>query len=367
MLLSRFGREKVRAVDTFSSVTAGLGICAAQIAEGSLEMRKWTADDLKSHSIEKESKVSPVNLELLQKRIAFQEGAIEPEEQPERVQIIIGSGQLVASQPIEKTSVPAQLAIAGWARTLSAGFDDQILFLTNLYRFVLTTPRVLAELAALGIDLASLHQFRSLEEVTAGARWDDLATASHLTFVTSRGFARSLSMAQIAERIESPAPYKFDHSPPGVPINVHGTAVEDELVILNNQGRLLRYPCGETRIRYRGIQAINWKDGESIVGSLHVRPEAFGEELIVVTESGYGKRIDYADVPLAEKHNTKPPLVISRKPAVGLAVASEQMQLVTTDGKVPADLGKLAEPDGTIKSQVVVKLKADARVLAISK
>ena len=155
MLLSRFGPEKVRAVDTFSSVTAGLGICARQIAEGTLELRKWTAEDLKSHSMPKDSKVSPINLDLLQRRVAFQEGSIVAGEEPERVRIIIGSNKLVMAQSAEVSTVPVELSIAGWARTLSAGFDEQILFLTNLYRFVLTTPRVLAEIAELGIDLAT--------------------------------------------------------------------------------------------------------------------------------------------------------------------------------------------------------------------
>ncbi len=374
LLLSRFGRDKVRAVDTFSSVTAGLGICAAQIAEGTLEMRKWTAEDLKSHSMEKDSQVSSVSLDLLQKRIAFQEGAVEPAFQAERARVIMGSGNVVVAQAVDQTSVPQDLKIAGWARTLEAGFDEQILFLTNLYRFVLTTPRTLAEIAELGIGIAGLYQFRPLEEVTAGAIWRNIADASHLTFVTSRGFARSLNMQQISDRIESPAPYKFDHSPPGVPIGVYGTNIEDELVLLNDGGRLLRYPCSETRIRYKGIQAMNWKEGESIISSLQVTPDQFGNELVVVTANGYGKRLDYHNIPLAEKHNTRPSQVIARKPTVAVTLqtkSSDSLQhshlnLITSTGIVDTDLGKLEPPDGTTKSQVLIKVKADEHVLGVS-
>ena len=42
---------------------------ARQIAEGTLELRRWTAEDLKSHSMPKDSKVSPINLDLLQRRL----------------------------------------------------------------------------------------------------------------------------------------------------------------------------------------------------------------------------------------------------------------------------------------------------------
>lgn len=369
MLLTRFGHEKVRAVDTFSSVTAGLGICARQIAEGRLDLRKWTAADLKSHSMPKESKVSPVSLDLLQRRVALQEGALEAAAvEPERVRIIIGSNRLVVSQPAEQTTVPPELTIAGWARTLSAGFDEQILFLTNLYRFVLTTPRVLAEIDALGIDLATLYHFRPLEEVTAGARWHAIHhdQSSHLTFVTSRGYARSLGIEQIADRIESPAPYQFDHAPPGVPVGVFGTQPADELVLVNGQGRMLRYPCGEARIRYRGVQAMHWKDGERVVGALHATPDRFGDELVVVTAAGYGKRISYLDLPLADKHNIRPPLVIARKPVVGVCASSDEVgeqTLLTSSGWVTAAVGRLAPPDGTTKSQILVKTKGDQQVL----
>lgn len=364
MLLSRFGREKVRAVDTFSSVTAGLGICAAQIADGTLNMRKWTADDLKSHSMPKESQVSSASLDLLQKRIAFQEGAVTTADEPERVRLIIASGNTVVAQRPDDDTVPPALRIAGWARTLSAGFDEQILFLTNMYRFVLTTPRTLAEIDELGIDIGTLYQFRPLEEVTAGAVWKRISGGSHLTFVTSRGFARSLSMQQIADRIESPTPYKFDHAPPGVPINVYGTNQEDELVILNNGGRMLRFPCADTRLRYRGVQAIHWKDGESIVASLHMTPDDMGGELVVLTATGYGKRLDYHNVPLVDKYAVRPSMVIARKPTT--TVVSESVfggSVLTSMGWADVELDKLAAPDDTTKSQLLVRTKAAQYVL----
>ena len=174
-------------------------------------------------------------------------------------------------------------------------------------------------------------------------------------------------MEQIADRIESPAPYKFDHSPPGVPINVYGTEPADELVLVNDQGRMLRYPCGEARIRYRGVQAINWKDGESIVGSLHFSPDNFGEEIVVVTATGYGKRISYVDLPLADKHNVRPPIVIARKPAVSVGMQRDEVNraVLTSTGWVDADFDKLAEPDGTTKSQVLVKMKDEQRLLSL--
>ena len=117
--------------------------------------------------------------------------------------------------------------------------------------------------------------------------------------------------------------------------------------------------------RYRGVQAINWKDGQTIVGSLHVTPDSFGDELVVVTGSGYGKRVNYVDVPLADKHNIRPPLVIARKPVVGVSVATDQAQLLTSEGVVEVDWERLAEPDGTTKSQILVKVKGEERTLGI--
>ncbi|NJN83009.1 MAG: Hsp70 family protein [Caldilineaceae bacterium] len=79
MLRRKFGAEKVRVIDTFSSVTAGLGVMGQGIARGEVEARPYTADDV-AHMPESGSsrpQISPVNMDLLHRRILIQEGVIE--------------------------------------------------------------------------------------------------------------------------------------------------------------------------------------------------------------------------------------------------------------------------------------------------
>ncbi|MEM7802817.1 MAG: Hsp70 family protein, partial [Chloroflexota bacterium] len=90
MLLTKFGPDKVRQIDTFSSVTAGLGICAAHVAEGKLDLKAWTSEDLQAHAVEQETQISPVNLKLLKKRIYLQEGDVDVETLPTRMTVVVG-------------------------------------------------------------------------------------------------------------------------------------------------------------------------------------------------------------------------------------------------------------------------------------
>lgn len=371
MLYEKFGADKVRQIDTFSSVTAGLGICAAHVAEGRLDLRTWTAEDLEAHSTEKEADISPVNLKLLKKRIYLQEGVIDPAEVPAQVSLFLtGKNQIYLNvdQPLEHGEEPHTIdwdATPRWIQSLTAGFDQQILCMTNLYRFLLLTPRTLSELFDLNMTVQDLHHFRPFEEITAFARWDDIKGREFMVFVTSRGFARAIKLDQIEEKIESPNPYKFDHSPAGVPVTVSGANSQDDLIVFNNQGRLLRYPCRDNRIRYRGVQAINWKDGERVLGGLVYSQDRTGEILVTVTQTGYGKRINPADIVRADKHNTRPPMVITRKPIIGVQWADEASRLLTTKRFVQVDTEGLAPPDGSTKSEKLLKVAKDEVVLAI--
>ncbi len=75
MLGRLFGPDKVRTIDTFSSVTAGLGISAYRVEQGELDLAAPYGRRI-AHTGETTGgrlKVRPVNLELLQRRIALEE------------------------------------------------------------------------------------------------------------------------------------------------------------------------------------------------------------------------------------------------------------------------------------------------------
>ncbi len=81
MLAQTFGPEKVQSIDTFSSVTAGLGIYAHRIETGEIEAKAYTADDVTPPPQARGSRprINQVNLDLVKKRIFMVEGIVQPE------------------------------------------------------------------------------------------------------------------------------------------------------------------------------------------------------------------------------------------------------------------------------------------------
>lgn len=79
MLEQKFGEEKVRAIDTFSSVTAGLGVIAHGVAAGEIGLKAHTpADDvLPTTAKHNRPNVAPINLDLVQRRIRAEELGVE--------------------------------------------------------------------------------------------------------------------------------------------------------------------------------------------------------------------------------------------------------------------------------------------------
>ncbi|MCP4424631.1 MAG: Hsp70 family protein, partial [Chloroflexi bacterium] len=91
MLVRKFGAEKTLAVNTFSSVTAGLGIIAHGIEQGKIEARPFLPDDVQQQNSDHKSNVPPINLDVLQRRIVMAEGRAG-ERQP-KVALSGGAGE----------------------------------------------------------------------------------------------------------------------------------------------------------------------------------------------------------------------------------------------------------------------------------
>ncbi len=356
LLADKFGHAKIRSVDAFSSVAAGLGIIAHEISQGTLDLPVFTKDDLRSHNVEKESKVQSANLMLLQKRIALREGAGEMAPPPEKMHVIVANNnQFVTLAPDESTY---NLEDAQWAQTYTLGFDDPLLMITNFYRFLLVSPRQLDELKDMKMALGDLHHFRSFEEVTTAVPWQGMSEHAYMTLVTSRGYARSYKMDQLQERIENPAPYQFDHQLEGVPIAALGTNKGgEEIVIANNHGRCLCLPTSERRLYLRGLQAINWRDGERVMSAI-VRPMAatVPVEFLLITDEGYGKRLSFPNLYRATDANKRPPILASRKLTQKVVPYSDRLTLVTSQRLIPFDC-KLSPPDSSTKTHRLYRRK----------
>jgi hypothetical chaperone protein len=366
LLMEKFGRSKVRAADTFSSVTSGLGIIGHGIAAGRIEATSYTPD---SHALEtagegdpgsRRPNVAAVNLALLQRRLAAREGEETGQSAARRLALLIldpahrlliqalPPGGLAGKEPLPLTGAAPHNGQAGWPvgpmTSLIIGLDDELLLVTSRYRFFLTTARHLLELEEMGLTIASYFHFQADEQVSALGDWTALRAQEKILLVTSRGYARTYPLAGLVEGVEGPTPLQFDQPLPGVPVLATGVKTGDELVVLLDSGRATRIALSSLPLQ--GLMAINRRDDERLVGAV---AGSTADVLLMVTADGHGRRLEVVDVPAPERGNSRGRVLLSRRPASGLArqTSAKTIWLVVEGLLRPVAPDRLPPLDGT--------------------
>lgn len=361
MLAAHFGADKVRAIDTFSSVTAGLGVIAHGIEQGEIDAVGYTPADLAkfqqpdSH----QPNVPPINLELLQRRIVLAEGAVDSVAEDDApiesgpALVWVGEEGIIHSVINSLLQTPAEqgqsrdkeaeeqgdesassaksvdvlldeLGLTGSvAAVLAAAFDEQVLLITTHYRFLLATPRQLADWRRLDLKLADMHKLERGERVCALANWTAVSQQPKLLLVTSSGLARPYPTHVLAASIQAPMPLKFDHPLDGIVVAALGVAGSEELVIATRKGRGVRWPV--KTLRTSGVQAINLDADDRVTGAVAV---AAAENLLLLTADGYARRLAAKWVFAPEKPNQKGKSLVARRgDVVGTAVSEPKTAL----------------------------------------
>jgi len=325
MLMEKFGHEKVLAADTFSSVTSGLGIIAHGISTGEIKAEAHTPGNQPAvGQIPQRQNVTPVNLALLQRRLAAQErqGPAGAVDQPVNLVRLSGDGRLFFSSidgrpQDERSSITLAtpwLAESTLQAACWASLDEPLLLASSRYRFFLTTAGNLMALEQMGLDIATFLQLSSGEHISAISRWVTIKKSSRLMLVSSQGYARSYKMNGLVELIEGSTPHKFDQPLPGLPLAVFGAEPADQFVIIMDSGRAVRY--GLEDIPIIGLKAINRRQGERISG---VSPVQAGKDIALVTAGGFGRRLPAGWIPVPSRPNSRGRVVVARRPLAGLA------------------------------------------------
>jgi len=345
LLRRKFGADKVHSVDTFGSVTAGLGIIAHGVEQGEIVTRAYTRADLQQQEVQvTRPGATIVDLELLKRRIVARTEAGENAEdgESEVLLLLTRSNRLLAAR-LEEERVPALAEPPLTA--LKARLDEQLLLITSRYRFLLTTPRQLRDLAALGQTLAQLHHFAAREKVFAAARWESIKAASRMVLATSTGYVRAYPTGVMTTSVEAPVPLTFEQPLPGWPLAALGAHPEQQLLLFTANGRGIRWPVAE--LPTSGMQLLNRDEEDEIVG-VHVA----GKEtrLLLATGQGYARRLYPEMVHRPEKANAPGRVLISRRPVSGTACTSsgETVWALTTAGMKEVDPERIpAEHDST--------------------
>jgi hypothetical chaperone protein len=383
MLQRKFGPEKVRRVDTFSSVTAGLGIFAQRLAAGTETAQAVTPADVAPAKPAETNrpKVSPANIEMLRRRIQVQEGVIEAESaKTDRALVVLGAGKVVTAVPLpeilghrehrgereDKSAKSVDLKTvelpSNGQRAITAKWDEQLLILTSKYRFLLLTPRQLAEQQVAKVTLNQVFQLEKREVLCTVTRWREVKTQEKLLLVTSAGLARPYPTRVMIESIEAPVPLMFDQPLPGVPVFAEGAEGEETLLLFTRSGKGLRSRVGD--LRGSGSQLLNVGKGDRVETAVLTQSTA---PILLITNDGYGRQLVAEWVPRPEKENDKGKSLIARRSDLMAAVPHPEERsifLLTTQRLLQMENGR-PPLDESSKTAPLLKLHEDESVLTV--
>lgn len=380
MLTRHFGADKVKAIDTFSSVTAGLGVIAHGIEQGEIDAASCTPDDLAQFKQldTHQPNVPAINLELLQRRIILAEGAVaavseeeSPLESGQALMLVSEDGKIVllpnSLRQRRQDAAGERGKVAEWpGSTVTAvwvtDWDAQILLITTHYRFLLATPRQLADWQRMGLTLGDMHKLEREERVCALANWTAVSQLPKLLLVTSAGIARPYPTNVLASSIQAPVPFKFDHPLDGIVVSALGITGREELVMTTRSGRGGRWPVNT--LRTSGTQALNLHGDDRVTGAVLTNQD---EALLLLTADGYARKLAAEWVEVPPKPNRKGKSLVARRSAVvGTAViaANTSLYALTNTQLLPI------EPEGlplerSTKSHRLLKMSTEEQISGI--
>lgn len=352
LLNKRFGAEKVRDIDVFSSVTSGLGIIGHRIETGELDLpahtrQKHAGGDYLNR--DKQGGIPVVNLDMMKKFVDLKETKASGE--PGGL-VLVGLSPTCKLQAVEiSRAIPESGvqhdAMTGPVDVLPA--DERILLMTTEFRFFVKPVRQLADLKALGLTFETAEDFHSDpfgdESVCALARWSDLQDAERTALLTTRGFGRVFVGESFVGKLDGPIGYKIN-GVSGYPAALLKVTPDGELVVISDDGRAVRIAVRQLSTREQRL--IKIPAAGKIIGAFNLTRR---QEMIITTASGYAKRVQPAAIPLTEEWNSNGVKLINgmRPAAAALHIPGRALYAVTSQRVVAVDAGAIPALDSDSK------------------
>lgn len=316
MLERRFGAEKVRNLDTFNSVTSGLGIIGGQLERGEIELPVYRHADYIFKSQEGErswigSTIPAIDFETMKKFITLVEN--KPDERKSIGLVAqLTDNRIVAAvhEPhtfdLDETGNPQhrlttdKLGLEGetplaWAMGLPA--EQKLMLCTTNYRLMVKTANQLAALHAAGLILAEAEGFQKDvfgdEYVSSIAPLDEI---DNLMLVSTSGYSKTFGEAIIA-RLEQPVPYQTDRLK-GNPIALVNLQTGWDVVVFTALGRALRLTNDDLAANTR-LMKVSTDD--QIISAFVVKP---GHTFFLAGSDGGIAGIKAGDIPTGGANST---------------------------------------------------------------
>lgn len=290
MLEKRFGAVNVRSVDTFSSVTSGLGIIAHQIETGQLDAKVYRPTDLPPEP-PRDPGIAAVDFAVLKKYVTLTE-------QKPLENAAVGIVSLSSGGALHATLGTPE---SGAERMIAAPADAPLLIMTSEYRFMLRTVQQLATLDTLGLTLAESESFHAdefgAEHVTGITDWRLVKPEHPAALVSSTAYFRAFSGENLISRVEQPTGYQPQRIK-GDPFTLTGAG--DQVVAFNTTGRAVRLPMRLLTDAAEGRLMKLDKD-DRLVAAFAIERDA---QFLLASTDGTIAHARASSIPLATELNT---------------------------------------------------------------
>ena len=194
-------------------------------------------------------------------------------------------------------------------------------------------PNLLLETAARGIPMVNILALDLGETITAAVAVPDFEAANYCTMATRAGKIKRVALPKFAS-VRPSGLIAISLAEGDVLGWVQLTSGDDEIIIVTEQGRALRYHERAVRAMGRpaaGVRAIKLQPGDFVTGMNVADPDG---DLLVVMANGYGKRTPISEY-LPKGRGTMGVLTLSkRKMDVTGSIASARV-VHKEDGGLP--------------------------------
>lgn len=352
MLEGRFGRDKVRSIDLYSSVTSGLGIIAHRIESGQYEAQVYRRTDYQgSDRLDRVGKdgVLAIEFDALRRLVDVNETTASANEDTVILVGLTTENKVYGTVMLRRmfTHENADLSHSNvnpghLATLLATKADTPLLIATSDYRFMLKTAQHLANLDQVGVGLAETEGFLTDvfgdEFVSGLTPWG--AAGEWSLLVTSSGHFKPFRREFLAPRIEQPVPYHIPRLR-GYPLTLLSVNQDDEVIALTATGRAVRAPAAALVEKPGRMLPVSSKD--ALVAVYAYRPP---QDFLLLTSSGDCKAVSAHTLPLADRPGAGAVRLISRGhlSAVLPQRADHTFWMITTGRVVPLNAG--SQPTG---------------------
>lgn len=361
MLAANFGADKMRSLDTFGSVTSGLGVIAHRIAQGEIDKPAFTHSRRIVREQEAPTNVPPVNLDVLMEQIAQQERAATDTSVREEMGLLLLSKDYALTAVAlprgftkqQQSIATDDLDLAPYLRLQSAQImqlDEPLLLITSRFRLLLLTSRELLTYQESGLSVRDVHGLERAEQICVLSRWQELRKKDTLVLVSSQGAVRTFETRLLAPQVEGATPARIGWSQAGWPRLICAGMATQDLVLANSLGRMARIALN--KIPRAGTRVLAKQKNDDLIAAACVTDET----LLLVSSQGYGAALSAGAISATNGSDGSGQVVVRRRGTIcGMtAICAQSQYWVLTSTHLVA-LANLPSPDEETNEPVALR------------